>query len=913
MGSPKVSGSFCALPIGKSGKTEQPPKDTKNNIEPVVNTKLDNRKKIEILVDHGYSVEKAQEIITKHPELTTMQELTGFIHKNQPVTEEQNSESKNTNKTSSDQNFSFSDFSKADLKTKILTLADEYAKNLHIGNKKFENWDNLSPEEKVQAREDAIKEFINKYDKTNDAIDYKKLQEIIANLEKFSKLDDSKRKMYEDIIKSYMLDVQIANKNKIFIEDYYKQDSKVLTSDKYEFLQQLQRTDSESFENISSQDREFFDNETITIKAFESRFDEVNMTPTDVTVRINDFNASESDPAKKINKAVVVYDYLKAKNPEELSPEEKRLFDHYKKIADSEILHLNEVPDFDSTNKTFREMTKSEVFQNAVVEARKNNVNNPEHIAVKAYVESRLRSVEPKEREAIIKELVSGTSLSGREELAKVLDELLKDKTSLLHDANGNQMVSTITDVHDVVIRGENVDVEDYKLAHKNGVFDKKTKEDVSTFVTSAKVNAHKIDDAKKLGRFASSDVQYIVNSAKKAGVSDYELKILGDDYTDNYDLYTQDAKISRTKQHGYWYRNKADAIEAANKLQQKIIEHKDDPGIGDVYEAYGGSTSSYMSEAQVAVANNIMGMSEYFSDDYNIRAQSALANDIPNCNVENQAELHSVVMGSNYDEVLELASSNIHNYDENAQAGAIEATYATGNESAIRACESQLNQCLGVNASDYSYSQYVENKNVINTIQDAVNNLDFSSAEGQQKFLELVEKNGADVTKYLASCSEKEKANFVEKYCSMASESQLITFVKNNPSMCSLVMRYAKGLNKEKLFGAIYNGNKGEILKLLSQLDIKGNSVINLAKTYKDIAPDIALETQNSELATKIVKNPNEWGYNMGDSRTEKLNELASQNNIQAYNNSIKNIATDFENLPSLEFYSKKSGYLMG
>ena len=116
---------------------------------------------------------------------------------------------------------------------------------------------------------------------------------------------------------------------------------------------------------------------------------------------------------------------------------------------------------------------------------------------------------------------------------------------------------------------------------------------------------------------------------------------------------------------------------------------------------------------------------------------------------------------------------------------------------------------------------------------------------------------------------------------------------------MLDLVMRYANGkISKEKVFGAVYKGNKGQISNLLNTLGIKGADVIKLANSYKEYAPDIALATGNSELARMLITNPEAWGYQMGRDETSKLRQLASEearNKVPKSSDGVSKINTMF------------------
>jgi hypothetical protein len=179
---------------------------------------------------------------------------------------------------------------------------------------------------------------------------------------------------------------------------------------------------------------------------------------------------------------------------------------------------------------------------------------------------------------------------------------------------------------------------------------------------------------------------------------------------------------------------------------------------------------------------------------------------------------------------------------------------------------------------------------------------------------IELVENNNVEITNYLNSCSQKDREVFAEKYCKAANESQLLAFLKSNTSMLDLVMKYANGkISKEKVFGAVYKGNKGEIRNLLNTLGIKGADVLKLATTYKEYAPDIALAVENSVLARSIITDPAAWGYQMGRNETGKLQQLASQTatKTDTQPETAMTLRPSIDEIEGLDIFRNRKGYL--
>ncbi len=207
-----------------------------------------------------------------------------------------------------------------------------------------------------------------------------------------------------------------------------------------------------------------------------------------------------------------------------------------------------------------------------------------------------------------------------------------------------------------------------------------------------------------------------------------------------------------------------------------------------------------------------------------------------------------------------------------------------TGYENVRTGNTSSNNSSNSVNNSASSNNS-ANTVNANNTFEETLRNLDISKSEDAQQLVNLVESNSVEVTKYLNSCSGQERNAFIEKYCKVADKSQILAFIKQNPSMYATVLKYANNLDKEAVFRAIYKGNKSEIPELVKNLEL---DAVKLANTYKEIAPDIAVTLEHSELARAILLNPAQWNYNLGSSDTAKLNQIASQEQIKDATESV-------------------------
>ena len=844
--------------------------------------KFSEQDKINYLIGQGYTPEEAKKIIANNPQITSFQDLSEFVNKQKKTNIPQvTDKDKKEQPVEKPEEFSFKEFNKLDLKSKATVLADEYAKNQNL-----DTWDGMTDNEKLEARKISVNNVIKKYNKLNLDITYDKIEEYLNNPELLSKLPEDKRIAYENVISELLLDLKVANENKLSLDEFYGdvEDEKNLMTDsmrssrKYEYIDNLYNNDRENYDALNDNIKNAYNAQKVIIAA-----------------DVSDIIQLRKDAGEKISEATITYRYLQDMQKEdpqaiENDPVLKNLYNFYQDI-DSKCQKskigkpsLATTPNFNFTNKSLRLMAQSEVYQRAYKDAKdKVNVEHPqngndytqlpEYQAMLAYTKDRLSKAKTKEeRIEILKNLTQGFGLNEMYLFGRVKEQLKSEF--------GGSSIHTDLDAMVRAHHDGSVNSDDYRIAYDSGSIENKY--DTSTYVvaTMAKYAIKNEENIKQIQRFAPMDHELINEEMVENGCPEEVRDRIGYDAVENIEKYEPDARENKISQLGYYF-SEIRGKEVQNELKTKIIELGDEGS----YKAFASSASSYKGSAQISLADNVMSMANYFSDEANIRAQSALANDVQNCDVENQLEIHSTIMNnSKYDEVLELASSNIHNYDPSVQSDAIRVTYATGNQAAISACEAQLNQCSGVNASESTYANYVQNQSTAQNINEAL------ASGDSQKLVQLVLNNSLEITKYLSSCSQKDKEIFVENFCKAATESQLLNFIKNNKgssSMLELVMKYSNGkVSKGKLFGAFYDGQKGNIAKLLNILDIKGAEVINLAESYKEHAPDIALAVDSSELARMIITNPEAWGYQMGRAETEKLQQLASHKELQAYNN---------------------------
>lgn len=158
---------------------------------------------------------------------------------------------------------------------------------------------------------------------------------------------------------------------------------------------------------------------------------------------------------------------------------------------------------------------------------------------------------------------------------------------------------------------------------------------------------------------------------------------ILVDDYMTYADT---DSKIfAATRADNLHEDNQENAINKATEGEPEVTEAV----IKD------GTLTRLSSKAQVGTYATLQTRAEeQFPEKEAIELGKQLADQIPECAVENQLAMHKTAMGSKYEEVQTHAAGNVYKYDKSVQADAIKSVYETGNVKAIEAVNTQLSKC---------------------------------------------------------------------------------------------------------------------------------------------------------------------------------------------------------------------------
>ena len=881
--------------VGQIGTNSADVFSTGGNTSSPANVEISFKKKLteeEIIAKYELKEQDLVELKSKYPDLLSKSEaeiseiVAAYKASNTQNTEtprkSDSTLAKNkTYKETTGKNYDFKSYKEiTDPKQKVEILLEEYAKNIYQSK-----WDTMSDAEKTAAKKEVLANLIAKYKATGTDLDYDALIEMMQDPEKYKNIsqDPKKMKQVNNLLESIMADIQTANQNNLTIDKYYAQDKETKNSQKYQLLLGFIEKDPNAYKYFSFSDKAFYDNENAAISAAKIILGDSDISSDNISRKINEYN--NNHPDAKISRASLIYDYydkkVKENGIESLDENERQVYNSHVKLKEY-FEDLSKIPDFDSSNSTFLEMMKSNVYQTALHNALESGKSEEEaeQIAELKYLKSILGgNLSAEEFDNRYSALLEHCSITGATRLLKDVSSLKENgdiKISNNIAGNVRAIAAVATGVEDV-----NVDVDDFINSDNPEI-----KQNESFWLSGIDRMAMRRGDtetSKKIRRHGLAP-EYITANRHYANDNNIDIREVENDVIKNSEKYNDQALLNITKAgfEGLENWTEEEQINRANSMGDIVTERHN----ADISKAYAQSGHTAKGKAQLVLANRAMGISYTFDDDIAKSIQKVLVGDISKYEVQNQTNAHEIVTSSKYSEVQEYAASNIHKLDSSVQSDAINITYSTGNETAIRACEAQLNQCSGVNPAENTYANYVENQNAIKNIQNIMDSLDLSKAEDVKKFVELVEKNSIEISKYLVSCSDKEKATFVEKYCNLASESQILAFVAKNPSMYELVLRYAKSISREKLFRTIYKGNAAELPKLLKKLGI--SNVVKLANNYKEIAVELALSGADgsSELARQIVTNPDAWGYQMGRPETQKLQQIASKKQISFVNN---------------------------
>lgn len=136
-------------------------------------------------------------------------------------------------------------------------------------------------------------------------------------------------------------------------------------------------------------------------------------------------------------------------------------------------------------------------------------------------------------------------------------------------------------------------------------------------------------------------------------------------------------------------------ANKALVELQNKVLHlFTDDSATATQAAIDAGTITRFAKENQVEGFKTLQFNAEaLLPQDTAIQSLNKLADQIVDCDVSNQLDMHKSITGSKYAEVQKHAASNIYKYDKSVQADALKVTYDSGNAEAIDAANLQLDK----------------------------------------------------------------------------------------------------------------------------------------------------------------------------------------------------------------------------
>lgn len=209
-----------------------------------------------------------------------------------------------------------------------------------------------------------------------------------------------------------------------------------------------------------------------------------------------------------------------------------------------------------------------------------------------------------------------------------------------------------------------------------------------------------------------------------------------------NHDTQIYIAKNSSLATEGA----QAHYVDIAGKNSSKAAAYISENGIISKLSA------KAQTEAFVATRANI---EKHFKGQKAIQYSNSLADQIQNCDKNNQLAMHNEMLNSKYSEVQEHVAGNIKNYDVSVQAKAVESIVATGNVKATEVAMTNLTSAPQVVQDDANLKGILNNAYSNTTIEYATN------SEIQQKIA-----SGAKLTSQeFYALSPQEKQSYIANY----------------------------------------------------------------------------------------------------------------------------------------------------
>ena len=212
-----------------------------------------------------------------------------------------------------------------------------------------------------------------------------------------------------------------------------------------------------------------------------------------------------------------------------------------------------------------------------------------------------------------------------------------------------------------------------------------------------------------------------------------------------NHDVQIHIAKVSSLATEGAG----AHYVDIAGKNSSKAAAYISENGI------IAQLSAKDQTEAFIATRANI---EKHFKGQKAIQYSNSLADQIQNCDKNNQLAMHNEMLNSKYSEVQEHVAGNIKNYDVSVQSKAIESIVATGNAKATEVAVANLCTAPQVVQDDANLKGILNSAYPENPIANIANS---ANSEIQQKIA-----SGAKLTSQeFYALSPQEKQSYIANY----------------------------------------------------------------------------------------------------------------------------------------------------
>ncbi len=265
------------------------------------------------------------------------------------------------------------------------------------------------------------------------------------------------------------------------------------------------------------------------------------------------------------------------------------------------------------------------------------------------------------------------------------------------------------------------------------------------------------------------------------------------------------------------------------------------------------GSVASMASENQNEAFDLLYDrLNEYFEGDDAVKYLNNLADQIPDCDKDNQLNMHNRMMGSQYQEVQEHAAGNIGNYDPAVQSDAMDTVYATGNSAAVEAAVNSLGANTAPDTKGYIQNEAGVPDMIKSAIQDKIS-------------------SGAQLTpQEYASLSYREKVEYQANY------------FKNLPpaKQIKLLASISDNNQKKTIYQLIMNNNSGLFQSIIESSADTARFIYNNI----DAARGLVKQTAERKAAADISYNELLKDINSD----EEIKDPATENNLSKDKNYI-------------------------